>query len=383
MNKKIKGKIYYVCFYSEKEVESKITTYPSVLTKIDYVVSTIKKLGKEVEILSIAPSKKGKFNGYFSRIDHLETHRYISSALHKNKILNKLSFLIQSNKILKYLKKHVQEEDRVVVYHSLYNRIWLKKYLKRYKNKVILQIEDVFSEIAHYARHFKNAEWNLFNMSNKCLCVNDILLDSLVCVPNKIVSYGSYNLPKQFTFKSVDKIKLVYAGVIEQTRNAAFLAVSAMKYLPKKYELHILGFGNSEDILALRNHIKLANENEEKVYFHGRKSGEEYTRFLQGCQIALSTHSYDSKDDASANYTFPSKILTYLANNLRVVAQRLTVLERSQVSSCITYYDRPKPEELANAIEKINLQEEYNSREIIQKLDKDFRLKISKLLAKN
>lgn len=376
------GKIYYVCFYSEKGVENKITTYPSVLSKIDYIVASVKKLGREVEILSISPSKAGKFNGFYSKIDNLESHQYISSRNYKNKLFKKISFLIQSYKIFRYLKNNVKEQDRVIVYHSLYNRIWLKKYLRKFKNKVILQIEDVFSEIANNVSHFKKQEWKMFNMFDKCLCVNDILMKELKGVPQKIVSYGSYDLPTRFEFENDSKIKIVYAGVVEQTRKAAFLATLAVKYLPKNYELHILGFGNEQDILALNVLIKNINKEGERVFFHERMSGEEYAKFLQSCQIALSTHSYDSKDDVSANYTFPSKILTYLANNLRVVAQRLTVLEQCKIVKFIMFYDKPDPNELAKAIKGIDITTPYDSREKIKELDEQFTKDLKRLLEK-
>ena len=83
------GKVYYVCFYADSEVEDKIIVYPSVLSKIDYVASRIKRTGREVVITSIAPSLMGVFDGYYKKIDSQESHVYLKSRHSKNLIVNK------------------------------------------------------------------------------------------------------------------------------------------------------------------------------------------------------------------------------------------------------------------------------------------------------
>ncbi|MBQ4510332.1 MAG: glycosyltransferase [Clostridia bacterium] len=379
---KSNGRVFYVCFYCEPEVEGKIITYPSVISKIDYVSSSIKRLGKEVVLVSIAPSINGEFKGYESTIDGKEKHIYLPSTNSKNKIVQKLNFLLHNRKITKFLEKNIKENDTILVYHSLYNRMWLKKINKKYPDKVVLQIEDVFSEISEKTKKFNEIEWKLFKQMKKCICVNDIIIDDLKCVPQKMVSYGSYNLPKKYNVEKGEKIKLVYAGVIEQERKAAFLAIDAMEHLTDDYELHILGFGTDENIKALEERIEQVNnqKNCKSITFHGKKTGEEYWKFLQGCDIALSTHSYDEKSFASADYTFPSKILTYLANNLRVVAQKLQVLEKSAVSEYITFYDEPNSILVADAIKSININDIYDSRKLIDILNNEFLSNIEKLL---
>ena len=64
-----KGKVYYVCFYAEKENADRIVSYPSVWSKIDYVASVIKECGYDVELVSEAASVNGLFRGYKKQID--------------------------------------------------------------------------------------------------------------------------------------------------------------------------------------------------------------------------------------------------------------------------------------------------------------------------
>lgn len=374
-------KVFYVCFYSDKEIEDKIIVYPSVIPKIDYVKSKLKKLGYKVEIVSISVSKNGAFRGYKKKADDFENHVFLPSSNRKNKIARKINTFIRWNNIIKYLHCHVGKDDKILVYHSLYNRYWMKKLCDKFKKKVVLEIEDVFSELSKENEKFKKDEWNTFNAASAYICINDLVYDKLPKEKPKIISYGSYNVPQDHGIVKTDKIKVVYAGVIEQNRNAAFLAVQAAEYLSNNYEVHILGFGNEDDISALEALIKKVNTltNREAVFFDGMKKGTEYEEFLQGCNIALSTHAYDKNSISSADNTFPSKILVYLSNDLSVIAQRLEVLEKSSISEYIGFYENPTPKEIAEAIIKTDLSEN-NGRQKIKEMDISFEKGLKKLL---
>lgn len=377
-----KGKVYYVCFYSEPEVEDRIITYPSVISKIDYVVHAVKKLQREVVVLSIAPSRKGRFDGYSKKIDGFESHVYLRSIVSGNKLLAKLSYIKHNIAILRYLIRHVEKQDKVLVYHSLYNRFWLSIYNALFPGRVILQIEDVFSELSEKTKKYKKTEWNLLRKMQKCICVNDIVYRDLPEVPQKMISYGSYLLPPEYDIQTHSTIRLVYAGVIEQERQAAFLATKAMRHLKENYELNILGFGSEENIRALEELIQAVNLElgRDAVIYHGKRSGEEYWRFLQNCDVALSTHAYDPSSFSSADYTFPSKVLTYMSNGLPVVAQRLEVLERSAIAEYISFYETPNPEAIADAIVSVEGIPTKNTREVIAGLARGFERDLKKLL---
>lgn len=375
------SRVFYVCFYSDPEVQNKIIAYPSVWSKIDYVVDAIKKNGHEAVIFSIAPSVENYFPGYEKHVDELEKHVYLSSRHSTKKWIDTVYFICHNFKILTYLIHNVKREDKVLVYHSLYNRFWLRVYSALFPKKVTLEIEDVYSALNQRTSHFWKKEWALFQHMQRCICVNDILYRKLNNVPKKMISYGSYNLPPVYPVSKANKVRLVYAGVVEQERNAAFLATKAMLELPDTYELYILGFGSERDIQVLCTLIDEINHKKGNVcvYYHDRMNNEEYWKFLQSCDIALSTHSYSNENYKSSMYTFPSKILTYLANNLRVVAQRLEVLECSQIQPYLWFYDEPTPEALARTVCSIDVSEQYDSRCIIEQMDQEFRFGIQEM----
>ncbi len=373
--------VYFVAFYSDQEKEKQIVSYPSVWSKIDYIVHCLKKNGFNVNILSVAPSISGRFKGRVEEIDGQEKRIYLSSRHSKFSLINKIGFVWHSFKILAYLLTHVKKEDKVLVYHSLSHRLWIKPYRKIFQRKFFLEIEDVFSSLSRETERFQKSEWKNFDLANGYICINEIVAKSLSPTKPKVISYGSYSLPEDFHREESENIELVYAGVIERERNGAFLAMEAMRYLPSNYQLHILGFGKSEDLQFLNEKIELHNiTGENKIVFHGRMQGEEYQRFLQNCDIALSTHAYTFETMKSAEHTFPSKVLVYMANKLRVVAQRLECLESCAVGDMLYYYDEPNAKSVAATILGINLNDSYDSRERIAKLDESFIKQIGALL---
>ena len=372
------GKVYYVGFYVDERVKEKLAYFPSSIPKMNYIIETIKKNGYEIEVVSLCMAKN-KFKKEIISEDAQERHKYFSSSGYG---LRKIKRAIFEIKVLFYLLFHVKKEDKVIVYHSLSSKIWLKLFLKFFKNSCIVEIEELYSYVNCGWKKYLHKEIKLVNTFKYAICVNERISSSLTSAHKSILSYGSYVLPKYNKKNTSDGIiNLVYAGVIETNRKAAFLSVEAMKFLPQNYRLHILGFGKDEDINTLVTNIESLNLlKSDCCQYHGAMHGEEYYAFLQSCDIGLSTHQYFQSDMESANYSFPSKVLTYMANGLRVVAQKIECLLNSEIGSSIVYYDLPTPEAIAKAIMQVDLNDGYNGREIISKLDEKFTKEIAELI---
>ena len=114
-----------------------------------------------------------------------------------------------------------------------------------------------------------------------------------------------------------------------------------------------------------------------KVTYDGLLSGEEYIRFIQACDIGLSTQNPDA---AFNDTSFPSKVLSYMANGLRVVSVRIKAVETSAVGDMITYYDEQTPEGIARAIMSVDMAQPYDSRKRIAELDKQFQKELKQLI---
>ncbi len=377
-----KKTVYYVCFYAEPEFSDNITSYPSVWSKIDYVSDTLKRDGYNVCYVCPVIPFNGRFKKRIVKKDNQEKHVYFSAfSKRKSNALVKFNNFLQMLQIVIYLLTNVKSNDRILIYHSLFHVFWVPVLKRIFKRSYILQIEDVYSALSPEGNIYEKKEWDFLETADGYLCVNTLIRDKIHNSTTKVISHGRYAVSDVIENKVTSKCRLVYAGVIEQVRKGAFLAVETMSYLPENYELVILGFGKEKDICDLKKVIKKIND--EKgwccIKYLGYMTGEEYLRELQKCSIALSTHMYDDTNMKSANYTFPSKLLVYMGNGLRIVAQDLKCLRTSEINEYISYYDCPMPQSVAKAITAIDMQKEYDSRKKIQELDREFCKNIKKL----
>ena len=123
--------------------------------------------------------------------------------------------------------------------------------------------------------------------------------------------------------------------------------------------------------MALLNKVGLID-----YYTHG----DEYYNFLQQCDIALSCHTYDENSQDSADYTFPSKILTYMGCGLSVISTDIKCVRSSAVRGCITFVMDSKPQDFAKAIISMNRFCKFEIRSVIESLDKEFVIQLGELV---
>ena len=136
--------------------------------------------------------------------------------------------------------------------------------------------------------------------------------------------------------------------------------------------------GTPNEIESMKDTVaKIANKKRAKVSYDGVLSGEEYIRFIQSCDIGLSTQNPNADFN---NTSFPSKILSYLSNGLRVVTVDIPAIRTSAVGDILFYYDEQSAENIAKTILSIDLTEKYDSRQLIEQIAIDFSNNLLKLL---
>jgi len=113
------------------------------------------------------------------------------------------------------------------------------------------------------------------------------------------------------------------------------------------------------------------------VTYEGVLSGDDYIRFLQRCDIGLSTQNPEAEFNDTS---FPSKILSYLSNGLRVVTVKIPVVEMSAIGDLCTYYEKQDPKEIADAILYAGRERDVDCRKRIRDLSVEFENEILKLL---
>ena len=168
----------------------------------------------------------------------------------------------------------------------------------------------------------------------------------------------------------MERLILFMQAHFDPRKGGAVAAVDAAEFLDENYHIHVIGFGSDIEIKYLKEEIvRVSNKTKCVVSYDGLKHGDEYIRFIQSCDIGLSTQNPDAAFNATS---FPSKILSYLSNGLRVVSIRIPAIEGSDVGDKLFYYDEQTPKQIADAILSVDMAQAYDSRSDIVDLSNKF-----------
>lgn len=368
-----KLKVKYIGFYgSNLTVNENRNSFLAATNKMDYITNTIAKLGVEIEIISPSwtQNSKGVYSGKKIKMSNNIVYTCGPTFGAKSKITKYLRILFSWIWLIFYVIKNTTSQDVILVYHSLMLIVPVKLIRKFKKNILILEIEEIYQDVSKLSRFAQKQEYSFFDIADKYIFPTE-LLNQKLNAKNKsyVLISGTYQVEEIRNNKFNDgKIHAVYAGTFDPRKGGALAA--AAEYLPKNYHVHIIGFGSNDDKRVLLNSIDNISKNTEAtVTYDGLLRGDEYINFLQKCDIGLSTQLPDAEYNETS---FPSKILSYMANGLRVVSIRIKAIETSEVGHAVYYFDDPSPESIANAIVKVDLNENYESRDLIRMLDENF-----------
>lgn len=371
----------YLAYYDKDDAEGRGAPL-AAKNKIDYISNKIAEKDGRVDIISASmTSSKGYFKKREEKLFENVYLRCFKAYKWGNKFQKILSYIHSSLTLFFFLLFNVKRNEKIVVYHSLgYMRCL--NFLKAIKKfKLILEVEEIYGDVGENIKTSKK-ELKFFKKADAFIFPT-ILLNEKININNKpyVIIHGTYNVEKQLSDKFDDgKIHCVYAGTFDPRKGGVLAAVATAEYLSNKYHMHIIGFGSEKDKKLLVQTIdEVSQKTECKITYDGLKSGEEYIKFIQSCHIGLSTQN----PNAIFNDTsFPSKVLSYLANGLRVVSVKIKALETSGVNDLLCYYDEQKPEKIAKAIKAVDIAVPYDSRERIKELDRKFTEKIKNLSEK-
>lgn len=357
---------------------SKRAGSPAACNKIEYIVGAIREIGLDVEIISASNNvfKKAQ-RGVHKHLENGAELVYMPSLRRGKRILNVFSTLLLYLELFFYLLFKIKKNDFVIVYHStsLMKIVFLLKKLKRFK--LILEVEEIYGDVIG-SKKIRKKELEFFDLADSYIFPTS-LLDDTVNKSHKpsVTIHGVYK--SSLLYKSIfsdEKIHIVYAGTLDPRKGGA-IAVTVGEFLDTKYHIHVIGFGNEKEKEYLLDEIKKVSDKSGcMVSYDGCLSGAEYLRFIQSCDIGLSTQNPES---AFNDTSFPSKILSYMSNGLRVVSVRIPAIESSAIGDDMYYYDIQSPEEIARVIKNVDVVAEYNGKQIIEKLDKKFKRDIMEL----
>ena len=168
--------------------------------------------------------------------------------------------------------------------------------------------------------------------------------------------------------------------MIDKVKFCSFNAISLAPYLSNQYVIHIAGFGSEKDIEDLVHQIQKSNlVNNCTIIYEGFLEGDNLINLLQQCHIGLVAQS---EDQSFTNSSFPSKIYTYLSNNLLVVCLHNSLINASPVADLLYTYEVNSPSEIADLIKSIDVSTNRHSiyKERLDKINADFISRLNYML---
>lgn len=366
--------IYYLGYYDTYENKDEGRSHaPAASNKMTYIVSALERNGHTVEIVSPSMTQNNRFlKGKTVPIGERSRLKLFASFPYRPRVLRVLGRWLLKGQIVWYLLRRLKKDDVVMAYHSLalMNRIRLLKRFRKFR--LLLEVEEIYGDVMQNAK-VSQKELDFFRIADGYLFPARRLGEK-VNTENKpqALIHGTYECEKLSAESfSDDKIHCVYAGTLDPRKGGAANAVKAARFLPANYHVHILGNGSEIQVKEIRELVdRIKQVSACGISYDGCRHGEEFSAFLQKCQIGLSTQN---PDGCYNDTSFPSKILTYMANGLQVVTVRIPVVEESAVHDKMHYYDDPQPEKIAAAIQAAAAGEEKDTRSVLEALDLQFR----------
>lgn len=383
----MRKEIKYIGLYDLPDAKGGRVSAMSLINKMDYIADAINQAGYDVHIVSPSWSSGNgeKVTAQKGGTIQLHPHKKVTfcpTFSTRNKIIGYLKIIYSLIWLFFWLVKNVKRNEKILLYHVQWLSLpirWAKK-IKGFQ--LLLEVEEFYNKVWENKNILKSWENKLIENADYYIAVSDVLAD-ILGPKVKAVVYGNYLLPKLSNSKPFlenDKINVVYAGSIDDTKGGAYNAAKCSKLLPENFIVHILGGGNKKDLDKLIGIIDNVNKEKKRnaCEYHGVLIGEDYSNFLFNCQIALNPQI----EGEYMNTAFPSKVISYLSHNLRVVSTRINSIEKSKLSHLITFSEDDQPENIVSSILSIKLDSPLDSASEIQKLNNEFVMKIITLFKK-
>ncbi len=367
-------------FYSPAIIENlQLYISPAGNKKSEYIVEKLDEILDEYDVYTMAETskKRGVIRSNSYNIGKHGKLKVFWGFGKPNAVFRRLHHILRQVQIYHFLNK-LNEDDIVINYHSLITaKVFFKAKQKR-KFKLILELEEKYQDVVNCTSKQKYWEDKIIGEADAYILATEKLNKCISSLKKYVVCNGTYKVENQIRDRDVEKIHCVYAGTFDSSKGGAQAAIKACEFLDQRYHVHILGFGTQQQVDEVKQQISLMSEKTRcKITFDGLKKGKEYLEFLQMCSIGLCTQIPDAK---FADTSFPSKILVYMANGLRVISGPVSVVKESEVGKLIYYYTKQDPKEIAKAISNINLDDEYDSRLSLKKLDLEFKEEFKNLI---
>lgn len=355
---------YFSPFLPNKEKYSKFYS-PAAQSKVDYVRSTIKDLSPTTVCINCSLNVDNTYLEKETVNDEYGVCQVLYSRSSKKRFLLPLNMIIMLLNVFFYVLVNVKKNDIVILYHSVFYDFIFRKLKKIKRFKLIYEVEEIYADVRNRGKG-SDAEVRKCRDAADAFIFPTELLDEKVNIKHKpkVIIYGSYKNEEQIKInRPNEKIVIVYSGTLMEGKGARE-AIECAKSLDERYEIRIIGYGTETECNQIRKLIS-QNCSKCKVIFGGMKQGKEYKEYLSSCDIGLCIQPSENIFNATS---FPSKILSYLNNGLKVVVSDMNSLRKSELASIVSFTKDSSPESVATAIENTILMPEIDLN-LIKRLD--------------
>lgn len=379
----MKKRIKYFTYYGDNDKKALRENSPAADRKTDYIIDALNRCGYSVDIISHSSvtSPGFYFKGKINKKSQNNFRFFGCFGKSKIKVLEVLGWWFLDAKFFLWCLFHLKKEEQIIVYHSLgYDSAFIKL-AKLKKLRIIGEIEEIYQDVHQPGAKRAKNEYCFIECCEKYIFPTSYL-DSKLNTKKKpaVVIHGIYSVEPRRNVEQFDdgKIHVVYAGTLDPKKGGA-AAAAAAAHLSAQYHIHVLGFGDKNQIATITKVINEVKEiSQAVVTYDGYKQGEDFIDFLQKCQIGLSTQDPTAVFNETS---FPSKILTYLSNGLKVVSIRIPAIENSAIGKSLFYYDKQEPEYIAAAITQCaDADSSVDGNTLLKELDDAFIKDLSGLL---
>lgn len=351
---------------------------------IDFLTKALQANGIEVQIISpgIGSKSKGRLKSEQVINEHGVTVEYPSaSAGTSTRAVKQIRLWWWLSRTL---MKGTERGEEILVYHSMKLVIPIHILQIIGRVRILLNVGEFFQTLYPMKRWKQVLEKRYIKSAGRYIFVTRLLVDQVKALRKEpfeyVLLYGPYERePVIGNQEEKSEItRLLYVGKISADKGID-RTLALAKYLDGNYEIRILGYCETYDEEKLKTSIELSNEsNLCKIIFDGLKYGDAYKEYVQNCHLGLVLQDMDASYNDNS---FPSKILSFLANGLEVIAPNIPTIGTSPLGDALYLYENENPSNIANLIKSIDFSQKRNQPNTLTDLKTEFIHEIGILLS--
>lgn len=383
MEKRIK---YIAAFdLDENRNENRLNTLSST-NKINYIITVLNELGYGVDVISTSQTlNKQCYSGKLIKWGE-NTLRLFPTTWRGGFFLKVINALVMRFAISIYLYGNIQKGDIVIVYHSS-GHLWIPRVLKKKGARLIEECEEIYGDIFGKPKLAERERKDLqgcYAYIYPTRLLNDVV--------NKegapyLVIHGAYKdvgatffddeVCDEPSLANRNIYHIAYTGILDP-KKGCIEVVKAAEFLDDSFHIHILGFGNDDELRFLNNTIEdIKKKTKCEVTYDGLRKGSAYTNYLSKINLGVCTLNTEQGFIATQ---FPSKIISYMAAGSPVLCSDVEAIKTSDVAGAITFYKGNTPKEIAEGMKTARRKGAIDSKQLLSVCHERFKKEIFELI---